>query len=63
MLPSDHNIELGIDGFRYSDLYDAGKLKQLAKTFYREVEKQDPVLSHALNKYIAARGEGFERRV
>jgi len=61
--PSDHDIELGIDGFRYSDLYDAIRLKQLAEVFYLEVEKQDPVLSRALNKYIAARGEGFERRV
>jgi NADPH-dependent glutamate synthase beta subunit-like oxidoreductase/NAD(P)H-flavin reductase len=62
-IPSDHNIELGVDGFRYSDLYDAVKLKQLAEIFYLEVEKQDPLLSNALNKYIAARGEGFERRV
>ena len=53
------DIELGIDGFRYSDLYDAVKLKQLAEIFYLEVEKQDPLLSNALNKYIAARGGGF----
>src|SRR6478609_946217 len=59
----DRDFELGIEGFRYADLYDADKLKQLAETFYLEVEKQDPLLSNALNKYIAARGQGFERRV
>lgn len=58
-----HDLELGIDGFRYSDLFDAVRLKQLAETFYLEVEKHDPLLSDALNKYIAARGEGFEKRV
>ena len=58
-----HDMELGIDGFRYSDLFDAVRLKQLAEAFYLEVEKQDPLLSDALNKYIAARGAGFEKRV
>ncbi|MBV9240585.1 MAG: hypothetical protein JO314_01135, partial [Acidobacteria bacterium] len=57
------DLELGIDGFRYSDLYDAVKLKQLADAFYLEVEKHDPLLSDSLNKYIAAKGNGFERRV
>ncbi|HTH51360.1 MAG TPA: FAD-dependent oxidoreductase [Pyrinomonadaceae bacterium] len=60
---SAYDLELGIDGFRYSDLYDAVRLKELAETFYLEVEKHDPLLSDSLNKYIAARGEGFERRV
>ena len=60
---SAQDLELGIDGFRYSDLYDALKLKQLAEVFYLDVEKHDPLLSNALNKYISARGEGFERRV
>src|SRR4051812_21307878 len=58
-----HDIELGIDGFCYSDLFDALKLKHLAELYYLEVEKRDPLLSDALNKYIAARGQGFERRV
>ncbi|MFL6374089.1 MAG: FAD-dependent oxidoreductase, partial [Pyrinomonadaceae bacterium] len=56
-------IELGIDGFRYSDLYDELKLKRLAEAFYLEVEKHDPLLSDALNKYIETKGVGFERRV
>jgi|CXWL01.1.fsa_nt_gi NADPH-dependent glutamate synthase beta subunit-like oxidoreductase/NAD(P)H-flavin reductase len=57
------DIELGIEGFRYSDLFDAVKLRELAERFYAEVEKQEPLLHNALTKYIAARGEGFERRV
>lgn len=58
-----HDLELGIEGFRYSHLFDAVKLKQLAEIFYLEVEQHDPLLSDALNKYIAAGGEGVERRV
>ena len=58
-----HNIELGIEGFNFSDLFDAGRLKDLADRFYADVEKHEPLLHDALTKYIAARGEGFERRV
>jgi NADPH-dependent glutamate synthase beta subunit-like oxidoreductase len=57
------DIELGIDGFRYSDLYDAVKLKELADRFYAEVAEKEPVLSAALAKYIAASGKGFEPKV
>jgi hypothetical protein len=60
---SGHDLELGIAGFRYSDLYDAVKLRQLAELFYQEVESQDPLLGNSLDKYIAARGLGFEPRV
>ena len=56
-------MELGIEGFRYSDLFDAVKLRELAERFYADVEKHEPLLHNALTKYIAARGEGFERRV
>ena len=57
------DMELGIDGFRYSDLFDAVRLRELAERFYAEVERSEPPLHEALAKYIAARGEGFERRV
>jgi hypothetical protein len=58
-----HDIELGIEGYRFSDLFDAVKLKELADRFYADVEKDDPVLHSALTKYIAARGGGYERKV
>lgn len=57
------DLELGISGFRYSDLFDAAKLKELAERFYAEVDEKEPVLGDALKKYIAAHGEGVERRV
>lgn len=57
------DLELGISGFRYSDLFDAAKLKELAERFYAEVDEKEPVLGDALKKYIAAHGAGFERRV
>ncbi len=60
---ADFDLELGIEGFRFSDLFDAVKLKELADRFYGEVAEREPVLHTALSKYIAARGEGFERKV
>ncbi len=62
-ISSEHDIQLGIAGFRFSDLFDPAKLKKLADAFYAEVENQDEVLHKALTKYIAARGEGYERKV
>ncbi|HMJ08136.1 MAG TPA: FAD-dependent oxidoreductase [Pyrinomonadaceae bacterium] len=59
----DHNFELGIPGFHYSDLFDAVKLAELAEVFYRHVEESDPVVHAALTKYIAAHGRGYEKRV
>ena len=56
------DFELGIPGFKYSDLYDAVRLKELADIFYAEVASKEPVLGEALNKYIAAKGEGLEKR-
>ncbi len=58
----NHNFELGIPGFYYSDLFDAVKLAELAEVFYREVETADPVVHSALTKYIASHGRGFEKR-
>jgi len=60
---AEFDLELGIDGFRFSDLFDALKLKELADRFYAEVAEREPILHTALSKYIAARGEGFERKV
>ncbi|MEJ7848307.1 MAG: FAD-dependent oxidoreductase [Pyrinomonadaceae bacterium] len=59
----DPDFDLGIAGFRYSDLFDAVKLKELAEKFYAEVAEKEPVLHDALSKYIAAHGLGYEKRV
>lgn len=59
----DLDFDLGIVGFRYSDLFDAVKLKQLAEKFYEDVEGKDALLHASLTKYIAAHGHGFEKRV
>ncbi len=58
-----HDMKLGIDGFTFGDLFDPAKLHELADRFYDEVAKREPVLHRALSRYIAARGEGFEKRV
>ncbi|MFM9905816.1 MAG: FAD-dependent oxidoreductase [Pyrinomonadaceae bacterium] len=58
-----HDIELGIEGFKFSDLFDADKLRELAEKFYADVAKHEPLLHDALAKYITARGSGFEKRV
>ncbi len=57
------DFDLGIDGFRYSDLYDAAKLRALAEKFYGTVSKENPILGEALTKYIENRGKGYEKRV
>jgi len=56
------DFELGIPGFRFSDLFDAVKLAELAETFYKHLERQEPVTGQALRKYVNARGKGFEKR-
>ncbi len=60
---ANNNLDLGIDGFTYADLYDAVRLGDLAERFYDDVEKTEPLLGDALRKYIATRGEGYEPRV
>ena len=53
MLVSDetNDMELGIEGFRYSNLFDAVKLRELAERFYADVEKHEPLLHNALTKF------------
>lgn len=58
-----NDFQLGIDGFNYSDLFDAVKLRNLADAFYAEVADREPVLHTALMKYIESRGEGYEGKV
>lgn len=58
----EYDFDLGIEGFRFSDLFDARSLGHLARAFYDEVAAKDAVVHQALVKYIDQRGEGYERR-
>ena len=49
-LVSGHDFNLGIPGFRYSDLFDTARLADLADAFYAEVAEKEPVLHDALKK-------------
>ena len=40
----DHDFYLGVPGCKYSDLFDAARLKDLADKFYEEVNEKEPVL-------------------
>lgn len=60
---NEFDFDLGINGFKYSDLFDAVKLKSLAEKFYAEVDEKEPVLGDALKKYIGTAGTGYEKRV
>ncbi len=60
---SSCDFDLGVAGFRYSDLFDAEKLREIAEKFYDEVKKENPILHDALIKYIENRGAGYERKV
>ena len=60
---ADYDFDLGIVGFKYSDLFDAEKLGELAEKFYSELEKENPLLHKAVIEYVAKKGEGYESRV
>jgi NADPH-dependent glutamate synthase beta subunit-like oxidoreductase/NAD(P)H-flavin reductase len=59
---TDRDFDLGVAGFRYSDLYRAEKLKALAENFYAGLAQENPLLHEALTKYVAARGAGYEQK-
>ncbi len=59
----NHDFHLGVVGFKYSDLFDAVKLRELAEKFYDELKTENALLHDALTKYIEARGEFYEKRV
>lgn len=60
---TNHDFDLGVVGFKFSDLFDAVRLKDLAEKFYEELKEENALLHEALTKYVAARGEGYEKRV
>ncbi|HEX6125664.1 MAG TPA: FAD-dependent oxidoreductase [Pyrinomonadaceae bacterium] len=59
---TDFDFELGIPGFKYSDLFDPVRFVDLSTAFYGEIAEKEPVLYEALRKYIDGRGAGFEKR-
>lgn len=60
---TNHDFDLGIVGFKFSDLFDAVKLRELAEKFYDELKDENALLHESLTKYIEAHGAGFEKRV
>jgi len=62
VVAADHDFDLGIVGFRYSDLYDAARLKELAEKFYEELEKKAPLTHAAMVQYVSAEGKNLEKR-
>ncbi len=60
---SDHDFDLGISGFKFSDIFDAIRLKDLADKFYEDLAGKDPLLHASLSNYISEGGIGFEKRV
>ena len=56
------DLQLGIPGFTYADLFVPARLADLAEAFYSEVAEKEPVLHDALRKYIDAEGRGLEKR-
>jgi NADPH-dependent glutamate synthase beta subunit-like oxidoreductase/NAD(P)H-flavin reductase len=60
---SAHDFDLGIEGFKFSDLFDAEKLKEIAEKFYDALKKTEPILHEALMKYINTGCKGYEKKV
>jgi NADPH-dependent glutamate synthase beta subunit-like oxidoreductase/NAD(P)H-flavin reductase len=60
---SSHDFDLGIEGYRYSDLYNPVRLRGLTEEFLGFLSRRSPELSDALGRYLDAKGDGFEARV
>jgi len=59
---SEDNFALGIGGFAYADLYDTGRLAELAEAFYRELARADADVASEFARYGEAQGVGFSER-
>ncbi|MGE0486001.1 MAG: FAD-dependent oxidoreductase [Gammaproteobacteria bacterium] len=53
-------LDLGLPGFTYADLYEPGALARLAAVFDRELERADPVLAARFRAYQGCLGEGMK---
>ncbi|MBI4851958.1 MAG: FAD-dependent oxidoreductase [Acidobacteria bacterium] len=57
-LHEENNFQLGIAGFKYSDLYQSTRLRELAEIFYSEVAKENPELWSIWQPYLDTAGKG-----
>ncbi|MBZ0202221.1 MAG: pyridine nucleotide-disulfide oxidoreductase, partial [Ignavibacteria bacterium] len=46
-------------GYKYEDLFESSKLRDLAERFYEFYKKADPASFEIFSKYKASKGEGF----
>ncbi|MDQ3684897.1 MAG: pyridine nucleotide-disulfide oxidoreductase, partial [Acidobacteriota bacterium] len=50
------DLQLGVSGVTYADLYRPERLRELAEIFYAEMEQADPAVHRQLIDYLAASG-------
>ncbi|MFI5174787.1 MAG: FAD-dependent oxidoreductase [Terriglobia bacterium] len=60
--PQDNDFDLGVEGFRYSDLYLPGRLKALTERFFAEVAGKNPDLARSFAAYRECQGNGMTLR-
>ncbi|MCH9697627.1 MAG: pyridine nucleotide-disulfide oxidoreductase [Gammaproteobacteria bacterium] len=54
-----NNLQLGVSGYRYADLYDPHRLKNLFEDFNASLQSQDPDLFTEYQAYHDCKGEGM----
>lgn len=54
------DLELGVVGFTYADLYRPERLRDLAEAFYGELKRSDAALHERLMEYVRTRGAAFK---
>lgn len=55
------DFELGIPGFHYSDLFEPGRLKDLAENFYGWLAKENPGLAKEFEDYRSHQGSNLAK--
>jgi NADPH-dependent glutamate synthase beta subunit-like oxidoreductase/NAD(P)H-flavin reductase len=56
---NNQNLQLGIPGFTYADLYRPAKLRELFERWHDELQKSDPPLAARYDAYRATQGDGL----
>ena len=56
-IKENHNFQLGVGNFYYSDLYKSERLKELVDIFYQQVKEDAPELWQIWEPYLASAGE------
>ena len=54
------NFDLGVEGFRYSDLFNKDRLAELDEVFLQTFRRIDPDGAATFDRYRADRGEGWK---